>query len=140
MKQDVAVISLDACAEQFTPSRSRSCSASGSPSAPTACGTVPSSTCPAGTTSIWSPPTPSTLGDLHQYVPIDGEMMEIHVTLRWDVVRRLQSLPAGKRALFVNLSDKMCREAVTRLNQLGVNRLVFDLLPPRRAGAGYGPV
>ena len=56
------------------------------------------------------------LGDLHQYVPIDGEMMEIHVTLRWDVVRRLQSLPAGKRALFVNLSDKMCREAVTRLN------------------------
>ena len=37
-------------------------------------------------------------------------MMEIHVTLRWDVVRRLQSLPAGKRALFVNLSDKMCRE------------------------------
>ena len=47
------------------------------------------------------------LGDLHEYVPIDGEMMEIHVTLRWDVVRRLQSLPAGKRALFVNLSDKM---------------------------------
>mgnify|MGYP003358799256 CR=1 FL=1 len=70
------------------------------------------------------------LGDLHQYVPIDGEMMEIHVTLRWDVVRRLQSLPAGKRALFVNLSDKMCREAVTRLNQLGVNQLVFDLYHP----------
>ena len=57
-------------------------------------------------------------------------MMEIHVTLRWDVVRRLQSLPAGKRALFVNLSDKMCREAVTRLNQLGVNQLVFDLYHP----------
>lgn len=72
------------------------------------------------------------LGDLHQYVPIDGEMMEIHVTLRWDVVRRLQSLPAGKRALFVNLSDKMCREAVTRLNQLGVNQLVFDLYHPAR--------
>lgn len=70
------------------------------------------------------------LGDLHEYVPIDGEMMEIHVTLRWDVVRRLQSLPAGKRALFVNLSDKMCREAVTRLNQLGVNQLVFDLYHP----------
>ena len=70
------------------------------------------------------------LGDLHQYVPIDGEMMEIHVTLRWDVVRRLQSLPAGKRALFVNLSDKMCREAVTRLNQLGVNQLAFDLYHP----------
>ena len=45
------------------------------------------------------------LGDLHQYVPIDGELMEIHVTLRWDVVRQLQALPAGKKALFVNLSD-----------------------------------
>ena len=70
------------------------------------------------------------LGDLHRYVPIDGEMMEIHVTLRWDVVHRLQALPAGKRALFVNLSDKMCREAVTRLNQLGVNQLEFDLYHP----------
>ena len=79
------------------------------------------------------------LGDLHQYVPIGREMMEIHVTLRWDVVRRLQSLPAGKRALFVNLSDKMCREAVTRLNQLGVNQLVFDLYHPRRARAGHEP-
>ena len=36
------------------------------------------------------------LGDMHRYVPIDGEMMEIHVTLRWDVVHRLQALPAGK--------------------------------------------
>ena len=70
------------------------------------------------------------LGDLHQYVPLDGEMMEIHVTFRWEVVRRLQALPAGKRALFVNLSDKMCREAVSRLNQLGVNQLEFDLFFP----------
>ena len=67
-------------------------------------------------------------------------MMEIHVTLRWDVVRRLQSLPAGKRALFVNLSDKMCREAVTRLNQLGGQPVGIRSLPPRRAGAGHGPV
>ena len=70
------------------------------------------------------------LGDMHRYVPIDGEMMEIHVTLRWDVVHRLQALPAGKKVLFVNLSDKMCREAVTRLNQLGVNQLDFDLYHP----------
>ncbi|MFQ9915723.1 MAG: hypothetical protein ACLRWQ_04380 [Flavonifractor plautii] len=70
------------------------------------------------------------LGDLHEYVPIDGEMMEIHVTLRWDVVRRLQSLPAGKRALFVNLSDKMCREAATRLNQLGSTRWYSSLYHP----------
>ncbi len=66
-------------------------------------------------------------------------MMEIHVTLRWDVVRRLQSLPAGKRALFVNLSDKMCREAVTRLNQLGSTNW-YSTSTTRRAGAGHGPV
>ena len=72
----------------------------------------------------------NSMGDLHQYVPIDGEVMEIHVTFRWDVVRRLQALPAGRRALFVNLSDKMCREAVSRLNQLGVNQLEFDLYFP----------
>ena len=35
------------------------------------------------------------LGDMHRYVPIDGEMMEIHVTLRREVVHRLQPLPAG---------------------------------------------
>ena len=52
-----------------------------------------------------------TVGDLHQYVPIDGEMMEIQVTFRWSVIRQLQALPPGKRALFVNLSQKMCREA-----------------------------
>ena len=72
----------------------------------------------------------NSLGDLRRYVPIDGEVMEIHVTFRWDVVRRLQALPAGRRALFVNLSDKMCREAVSRLNQLGVNQLEFDLFFP----------
>ena len=72
----------------------------------------------------------NSLGDMHQYVPLDGEPMEIHVTFRWDVVRRLQALPAGRRALFVNLSDKMCREAVSRLNQLGVNQLEFDLYYP----------
>ena len=66
------------------------------------------------------------LGDLHQYVPIDGEMMEIHVTLRWDVVRRLQSLPAGKRAL---------PPQPTGGQPVGVRPL-----PPRRAGAGHGPV
>ena len=70
------------------------------------------------------------LGDMHRYVPIDGDMMEIRVTVRWDVVHRLKALPAGKKVLFVNLSDKMCREAVTRLNQLGVNQLDFDLYHP----------
>ncbi len=72
----------------------------------------------------------NSLGDMRRHVPINGEMMEIHVTFRWDVIHRLRSLPAGQRALFVNLSDKMCREAVSRLNQLGVNQLEFDLYYP----------
>ena len=71
-----------------------------------------------------------TVGDLHQYVPIDGEMMEIQVTFLWSVIRQLQALPPGRRALFVNLSQKMCREAVVHLNQLGVNQLLMDLYHP----------
>ena len=70
------------------------------------------------------------VGDLRQYIPIDGEVMEIQVTFLWEVVRQLQSLPAGTRVLFVNLSDKMAREAVSRLNQLGVNQLVFEMYYP----------
>ena len=70
------------------------------------------------------------VGDLHQYVPINGEIMEIQVTFLWEVVRQLQQLPAGTRALFVNLSDKMAREAVSRLNQLGVNQLEFEMFYP----------
>lgn len=70
------------------------------------------------------------VGDLRQYIPIDGEVMEIQVTFLWEVVHQLQSLPAGTRVLFVNLSDKMAREAVSRLNQLGVNQLVFEMYYP----------
>lgn len=69
-------------------------------------------------------------GDLQQYIPIDGEVMEIQLTFLWEVVRQLQSLPAGTRVLFVNLSDKMAREAVSRLNQLGVNQLIFEMYYP----------
>lgn len=68
--------------------------------------------------------------DLRQYIPIDGEVMEIQVTFLWEVVRQLQSIPAGTRVLFVNLSDKMAREAVSRLNQLGVNQLIFEMYYP----------
>ena len=68
--------------------------------------------------------------DLRQYLPLDAEITEIELTFLWDVVRRLQKLPAGSRVLFVNLSDKMSREAVSRLNQLGVNQLQFDLYHP----------
>ena len=72
------------------------------------------------------------LGDLHQYVPIDGEMMEIHVTLRWDVVRRLQRLPAGKRQDVPGGGDPP--------QPTGGQPVGIRSLPPRRAGAGHGPV
>ena len=131
MKQDVAVISLDAYAGQFYAQQVQElfgeritvCSYS------VRDGSIEHMPRRYDLYMVTTDPFDS-LGDLHQYVPIDGEMLEIELTLRWDVVRRLQSLPAGKRALFVNLSDKMCREAVTRLNQLGVNQLVFDLYHP----------
>ena len=131
MKKDVAVISLDACAGQFYAQQVQELFGDRI--------TVASYSVRDGSVrhmprkyDLYMVTTDAfdSLGAIHQYVPIDGEMMEIHVTFRWDVVRSLQSLPAGKRALFVNLSDKMCREAVTRLNQLGVNQLLFDLYYP----------
>ena len=134
MKQDVAVISLDAYAGQFYAQqvqelfgdRVEVCSYS------VRDGTVKQMPRKYALYMVTTDAFNS-LGDLHQYVPIDGELMEIHVTFRWEVIHLLRNLPADKQALFVNLSEKMCREAVTRLNQLGVNQLVFDLYYPGAA-------
>ena len=63
--------------------------------------------------------------DVPQYIPIDAQISEIHVSYLWEVVKRLQAIPAGTKALFVNLTEKMVREATAGLNQLGVNHLQF---------------
>lgn len=63
--------------------------------------------------------------DVPQYIPIDAQISEIHVGYPWATIRRLQEIPAGTRALYVNMTEKMVREATTTLNQLGVNHITF---------------
>lgn len=63
--------------------------------------------------------------DMPQYIPIEAQISEIHVGYKWETVKLLQEIPAGTRALFVNMTEKMVREATTTLNQLGVNHIGF---------------
>lgn len=63
--------------------------------------------------------------DVPQYIPIDAQISEIHVTYTRDTIRILRTIPAGTAALFVNMTEKMVREATAALNQLGVNHITF---------------
>ena len=63
--------------------------------------------------------------DFWEHIPIDGETVEIGVTFTKEAIERLSDIPKGTKALFVNLSDKMVREAITRLSQLGINHIEF---------------
>ena len=73
------------------------------------------------------------LGDMHRYVPIDGEMMEIHVTLRWDVVHRQKgSVRQPERQDVPGGGDPP--------QPAGGEPAGLRSLPSRRAGAGYEPV
>lgn len=63
--------------------------------------------------------------DVPQYIPIEAQISEIHVSYKWEAIRRLRQIPPGTRALFVNMTEKMVREATSGLNQLGVNHIEF---------------
>lgn len=63
--------------------------------------------------------------EISKYIPIDAERMLIQVTYRWDTLSKLRKIPQGTKALFVNLTEKMVREATTKLNQLGINHIEF---------------
>ena len=76
--------------------------------------------------------------DFQKYIPIDGETVAIGVTFTRQVLQSLLEIPEGTRALFVNLSEKMVREAITRLNQLGVNHIAFTpFYPGAEAVCGF---
>jgi len=70
------------------------------------------------------------LGDLGRYIPVEAERMEIQVTYRREAIGRLENIPQGTKALFVNISEVMAREAVTQLEQLGVTHLKFIIYAP----------
>ena len=63
--------------------------------------------------------------DVPLYIPIDAQVSEIYVSYFAEEVERLRAIPAGTRALFVNLTEKMVREATSGLNQLGINHIQF---------------
>lgn len=80
-----------------------------------------------GTTDLYLVTTDAfeEMKDLRQYVPADGQVVEIQVTYPRDVIQRLKTIPKGTSVLFVNVTHQMAREAVTQLEQLGVNQLHF---------------
>lgn len=63
--------------------------------------------------------------DLQECIPIDVAKVEIAVAFTNKSLDTLMSIPKGSKALFVNLSEKMVREAITRLSQLGINHIDF---------------
>lgn len=65
-----------------------------------------------------------------RYVPADGQVVEIQVTYSKAVIQQLKKLPEDTRVLFVNATHQMAREAVTQLEQLGVNQLHFTPYGP----------
>jgi len=77
-----------------------------------------------------------TPNDYGVYIPIDREVVEIGVTFTKAAMKMLWAIPKGSKALFVNLSEKMVMEAITRLNQLGINHITFT---PYYPGASWIP-
>ncbi|GCD10238.1 ATPase AAA [Clostridium tagluense] len=63
--------------------------------------------------------------DLQECIPIGVPKVEIAVAFTNKSLDTLRSIPSGSKALFVNLSEKMVREAITRLSQLGINHINF---------------
>lgn len=63
--------------------------------------------------------------DFQEFIPIDVPKVEIAVAFTNKSIETLMSIPNGSKALFVNLSEKMVREAITRLSQLGINHINF---------------
>ena len=60
--------------------------------------------------------------EARRYVPSDGQVVEIQLTYPKEVIQDLKRIPRGTRVLFVNATRQMAREAITQLEQLGVNQ------------------
>ena len=58
-----------------------------------------------------------------RHVPPGSQTMWIEVSFRWDTLERLKEIPAGSKVLFVNMTPTMAREAVSQLEQLGINHV-----------------
>lgn len=65
-----------------------------------------------------------------RYISPDGQVVEIQLTYPKEIITELKKLPKGTRVLFVNATRQMAREAITQLEQLGVNQLRFEPYGP----------
>lgn len=63
--------------------------------------------------------------NFHEQIPADAQIVLFFVTYSKRMLAKLNEIPAGTTALFVNLSEKMSQECITSLNQLGVNHIQF---------------
>lgn len=68
--------------------------------------------------------------EARKYMPMDSQVVEIQLTYPKEVIQNLKKIPKGTRALFVNATRQMAREAITQLEQLGVNQLGFEPYGP----------
>lgn len=68
-----------------------------------------------------------TTEEVQEHIPIDCQVMGIEMSYRWSTIQKLRKIPKGTRVLFVNMTLKMAREAITQLEHLGVNHL--ELIP-----------
>ncbi len=65
--------------------------------------------------------------EVARHVPIGCQTMAVEVSFRWSELRKLKEIPAGTKVLFVNMTQTMAREAITQLNQFGINHI--QLIP-----------
>lgn len=63
--------------------------------------------------------------EVARHVPLDCQTMGIEVSYRWKVLQELAKVPKGTKALFVNMTATMAREAIAQLEQLGINHIHF---------------
>ncbi len=61
--------------------------------------------------------------EVSRHVPLGSQTMAIEVSFRWKELRKLKELPNGTRALFVNMTETMAREAIAQLEQFGINHI-----------------
>lgn len=61
--------------------------------------------------------------EVARHIPMDCQTMAVEVSFRWSELRKLKEIPEGTKVLFVNMTQAMAREAITQLNQFGINHL-----------------
>lgn len=76
------------------------------------------------------------INDYNKAIPKDKPRVEIKVDFTKANIETLEQIPKGTCAYFVNLSEIMVRESITRLSQLGVNHINFKPYYPGAEKSG----